>query len=254
MTSVTPNPPSFPIGPSTAGEPAHDRHDRGVATLSFERLLGHASLAQAIPLNASFAETGTLGFEDGPPRLLADELKSLRRPAPVLPFVHEAMPLTTRPDALALAVPDRISASGGDIALASSQEHMRPVPETRSQLATSRAQLFPGAARLATPSTTVRTESPISEIQHTATSASALLEDALSSRGAAVSVAMELIDGVLRVHVHLPACPEVERQRLIARAREILEECGFAGAEVIAHAYSFDRGMQTSEGGIVRGS
>lgn len=253
MTSVSPRLPFLPFDPSTrgGGELRSDPRETGEFALSFEQLLADAAHAKAIPLNASFAETGTLGFEveqtPTPALELDGSLHFGISPPPALILRQDTRsPEAAQPDVVSTTVDAHVD--GGRVR--TSANEYPPAMAGRLR-AGAHAQPAPTAGWLPNQLAVITMDEPPAPVD---ASRRAGVEDALASLGTNVSVALELLGDALRVHVHLPACSELERQRLIGRARDMLRDRGLVQAELIIHERASNRGALSSQRESVRGA
>jgi hypothetical protein len=206
MTSVAPHAPLLALSQSAAGQSPLLRDEGCAATPSFELLLSDASRARTPSPNASFAETGTLGFEDG--KMLTAHLEPT--PAGHAPLaLQPPVDITVQAAGLvseAMTALDRILPPGKDIAPQASSEQARLSSDTRIQQSLLRTQPVIAPALRATLSTIAPAKNESSDTQLAAANTRKLLEGDLAASGAAVSVTVEQMDSGLRIHLHLPAC------------------------------------------------
>lgn len=253
MTSVAPNLPFFPFGPSTGSELPRNPQDGEATSASFERLLGEASLAAGIPMNASFAATGTLGFECKATPSLPVQSRSIHQPDTLAPRSPEARPQAAEFAAIAPTGIRGAHDPRGETSAAVPPRRDSPPLIFGRHHAVSDPQPLTVAAEPPARCSTVAMEDATDRAQRVSSCARASIEHELSSTGANVSVAVELIGEALCVHVHLPACPDEERQRLIDRARAMLDERGLNDAGLVIHTHAFARGKPMSKGEPMHG-
>lgn len=241
MASINPYLPYLPLPLSLDAADTRDERGRGTPMDSFRLLLEAAANTPDRPLNVSFAETGTIGFEHQLPAFTSHACTAAPQP--------HAVPAIDADGGAIPAVP--ITPTHGEAPRMGDHTGQNdPLPKPYAGSASRTLVGGPSTP----PARPTRTGSPWAQfaskvsqdngsghIDGAARSERRAVEKALSPPAADVSVSMELMDGTLRVHVHLSQCSDEERQRLINRARDMLDERGLAGAELVVHLHDVAR-------------